>query len=243
MWKTFGRMTFYPAKEYFFVIRELFRLGFMNQLAHITQMMSFRLSYYFLELFHGDSFVGIYSNGLQIMEAIWLVSKSISLVQYARIANTDDKKYSQDLSVRLVKVGFFISLTLIIPLLLLPESFYLFLFGDGFTGVKEVIWILAPGVLVYNFSIILGHYFSGTGKYYVNTIASSTGLVVAVVLFISLIPTYETWGAALATSISYAITSIVVIIFFMREAKPKWGEFLPSMDDFDIIKGIFKKST
>ncbi|MCK4569966.1 MAG: polysaccharide biosynthesis C-terminal domain-containing protein [Bacteroidales bacterium] len=240
MAKTFGKLSFHPVGEYLGVIRELFRLGFMNQMAHITQMMSFRLSYYFLELYHGEASVGIYSNGIQIMESIWLISKSISLVQYARIANTDDKKYSQELTVKLLKAGFLISLVCIIPLLILPESFYLFIFGKGFTGVKEVIWILAPGVLVYNFSIILGHYFSGTGKYHVNTIASSIGLVVSIILFTALIPSYVTIGAGIATSISYAVTSFVVLIFFMRETKISTSSFLLTTEDLNVIRGLFK---
>lgn len=240
MAKTFGRLSFHPVGEYLGVIRELFRLGFMNQMAHITQMMSFRLSYYFLELYHGDASVGIYSNGIQIMESIWLISKSISLVQYAQIANTNDKKYSQELSIKLLKAGVIISLLCIIPLLLLPESFYLYLFGNGFSGVKKVIWILAPGVLVYNFSIILGHYFSGTGKYHVNTIASSIGLVVSIILFTALIPSYVTIGAGIATSISYAVTSFVVLIFFMREAKISTRSFLLTTEDLNVIRSLFK---
>ncbi|MEN8225740.1 MAG: polysaccharide biosynthesis C-terminal domain-containing protein [Bacteroidota bacterium] len=241
MAKSFGRMSVHPLREYTAVLKELFRLGFMNQMAHITQMMSFRLSYYFLESFHGEASVGIYSNGIQIMESIWLISKSISLVQYARIANTDDKQYSQDLSVKLLKAGLIISLLCIIPLLLLPESFYLFLFGAGFSGVKEVIWILSPGVLVYNFSIIIGHYFSGTGKYHINTIASSIGLVVSIVLFTVLIPPYVTVGAGIATSISYAVTSFIVLVFFLREAKIDARSFLLSTDDLNVIRGLFKR--
>ncbi len=241
MANTFRKISIHPLREYTIVLKELFRLGFMNQMAHITQMMSFRLSYYFLEIYHGEASVGIYSNGIQIMESIWLISKSISLVQYARIVNTDDKKYSQELSVKLLKAGVIISFLCIIPLLLLPESFYLFLFGDGFSGVKEVIWILAPGVLVYNFSIILGHYFSGTGKYYVNTIASSIGLVVSVVLFTVLIPPYVTLGAGIATSISYAVTSFVVLVFFLRETKIGTSSFLLSAEDLNVIKSLFKR--
>lgn len=239
--KTFGRIHFHPIGAYFVVIRELFRLGFMNQLAHISQVMSFRLSFYFLDGYHGDASVGIYSNGIQIMESIWLISKSISLVQYARIANTDDLKYSQELSVKLVKVGFFISLVFIIPLLLFPESFYLFIFGKGFAGVKEVIWLLAPGVLLYNFSIILGHYFSGIGKYHINTIASSIGLVVSLILFSLLIPQYNIVGAGIATSISYAVTSLVLLIIFMRESKIGGSAFLPSADDLSVLRGLLQR--
>ena len=242
MHRTFGRIRIQASNEYLQVVKELFRLGFMNQLAHITQMMSFRLSYYFLEIYHGEGSVGIYSNGIQVMESIWLISKSISLVQYARIANTDDKQYSQDLSVKLLKAGFFISLACIIPLVLLPESFYLFLFGKDFTGVKEVIWILAPGVLIYNFSIILGHYFSGTGKYHINTIASSIGLLASLLLYITLIPPYVVVGAGIAASISYGITSLVVLIFFLREAQVKGKDFLPSRDDLLTLRGLLRSN-
>ena len=243
MGKVFGRISLHPISGYLKVMKELFRLGFMNQLAHITQMMSFRLSYYFLEQFHGEASVGIYSNGIQIMESIWLISKSISLVQYARIANTDDRDYSQGLSVKLLKAGFFISLICMLPLLILPEAFYLFIFGQDFVGVKEVIWVLAPGVLVYNFSIILGHYFSGIGKYHINTIASSIGLIVSIALFYALIPAYETLGAGMATSISYAVTSLVVLIFFLREAKPKARDFLIHKEDLSVLKGIWRKTS
>jgi O-antigen/teichoic acid export membrane protein len=241
MSRTFGRIVLYSAREYFTVVKELFRLGYMNQLAHITQMMSFRLSYYFLELYHGEASVGIYSNGIQIMESIWLISKSISMVQYARIANTEDNSYSQILSVRLLKASFIVSLFCIIPLVLLPEAFYLWLFGEGFTGVKEVIWILAPGVLVYNISLILGHYFSGIGKYYVNTIASSAGLIVSLILFVMLIPAYVEAGAGIAASISYFVTSMVVLVFFVRESKMRSEFFNINNDDILLIRGMFRR--
>jgi O-antigen/teichoic acid export membrane protein len=236
--KTFEKITLQPFAEYLMIIRELFRLGFLNQMAHITQIMSFRLSYYFLEELHGEASVGIYSNGIQLMESIWLISKSISLVQYAQIANTEDKKYSQMLSVNLLKAGSLMSLVFIIPLLVFPESFYLFLFGEGFAGLKQVIWILAPGVLIYNISIILGHYFSGTGKYYVNTIASSIGLVVSLGLYIVLIPEYAIAGAGIAASVSYAVTSAVVMAFFLRDARTSIHSFFLTSQDISLIKDI-----
>ena len=241
MRQAFGRFLLHPAGAYAMITRELFRLGFMNQLAHITQMMSFRLSYYVLEVYHGEASVGIYSNGIQIMESIWLISKSISLVQYARISNTDDPGYARLLSVRLLKAGIYFSMLALLILVLLPESFYLQLFGEGFSGIKKVIWILAPGVLIYNFSIILGHYFSGLGKYYVNTIASTLGLIVSIALLYLLIPAHMTAGAALASSISYLTTSLVVIIFFMREAGLPARDYLPGKDDVSLLKQLFRK--
>jgi O-antigen/teichoic acid export membrane protein len=223
---------------------EMFRYGFYNQVAHITQMLSFRVSYYVLNSYHGEAAVGIYSNGISLAESVWLIAKSISLVQYARISNTDDRKYAQRLTVQLSKVSMAISLLLLLPLLLLPMGFYSFIFGAGFEEVRMVIWSLAIGVVVYNLSILLGHYFSGTGRYHINAIASSLGLIVSLILFFYLIPLYSITGAGIATSISYLFTSIVLLVFFVRDNPGNFVASLSLKGDFKSlqkeIKGIFK---
>ena len=170
-----GKFIIHGLKEYRSVVSEMFRYGLLNQVAHITQMLSFRLSFYVLDHYHGEAVVGVFSNGISLAESIWMISKSISLVQYARISNIDDRPEAARLTVRLIKFSILASLFILIPLVILPSSFYLFVFGDGFSGTRMVIWSLALGVLVYNFSILAGHYFSGTGRYYINAVSSSLG--------------------------------------------------------------------
>jgi O-antigen/teichoic acid export membrane protein len=233
IFKTFGRVSL-DIYGNLVVVKDMFRLGFMNQLAHITQFLSFRLSYYFLDQFHGEASVGVYSNGVSIIESIWLVGKSISLVQYARIANTSDEDYSQNLSLNLLKGSVMISLVAIVVLILLPVEFYTFIFGSGFEDIKTGIYALAPGVLVYNISIILGHYFSGRGKYHLNTIASSVGLIVSIISYFLLIPYYEIAGAGLATSISYFATSVVVLVFFISESSMPVSKLLITGKDISL---------
>jgi O-antigen/teichoic acid export membrane protein len=234
--KFFGRFSKTGGDIFRNVIKDLFRFGFLNQIAHITQMMSFRLSYYLLDYFHGEATVGIYSNAISITESIWLISKSISLVQYSRIANTDDKAYAASITVRLLKASFIVSALLLLPLLLLPVSFYVFIFGDGFEGIKPVIWYLAPGVLLYNISILSGHYFSGLGKYNVNAAVSSVGLVISVAVYYLLIPLYRETGAGLATSLSYSFTSLVLLILFLRHSEIRISSLIPVKEDYKYLK-------
>lgn len=210
---------FHPIKKYFTIIQQLIRYGLLNQLAHIFQMLSFRMSYYWLFDLFSESEVGIYSNGVALIESVWLISRSICTVQYSSIANSSDKVYSQKLSLSLTKGGVIFSLLIIIPLLFLPPTFYQFIFGAEFGEIGNVIRSLAPGILFFNIALILGHYFSGIGKYHVSAIASFIGMIVALFLFSLLIPIYGLVGAGLASSISYTITSLVIIIFFYRESK------------------------
>ena len=237
----FTRITNYTE-----VTKQLVRYGILNQLAHIFQLFSFRVSYYFLQSIYSEAEVGIYSNGTSIVESIWLISRSISLVQYARIANTDDRKYSQKLTVSLSKASIMISIVLLTILIILPSGFWVFIFGEGFGAVGQVIRSLAPGVLFFNLALIVGHYFSGTGQYHVNTISSFAGMIISLILFYIMIPVYGIIGAGLATSISYTLTSCVVMLYFYRQSDLRPGDFMPVMKDFiefrQMIRDTLKRS-
>ncbi len=226
--KCSGPMTIFPVRDYLLISRDMVRYGALNQVAHITQMLSFRLSYYVLDQHHGAGAVGVYSNGISLAESIWLIAKSISLVQYARISNLNDREESARLTIKFAKASLIVSLVLIAILALMPARFYTLLFGEGFEDIRLVIWALAPGVLFYNYSILIGHYFSGTGRYHINAITSSVGLVFSVILYFTLIPSYGYLGAGLATSASYLITSILFILWFSRDYRKWYSLFLPS---------------
>jgi O-antigen/teichoic acid export membrane protein len=175
--------------------------------------------------------VGIYSNGTSLAESIWLVGRSINLVQYARIANTDDLQYSRRLTIMLTKATLIISIVLLGIMVFLPPTFYVLIFGKGFGEVTYVIRSLAPGILFFNLALIIEHYFSGIGKYHINTLASLIGLVAAIIFFYFLIPLYGIVGAGIATSISYLFTAVFVTIYFINEAKMGWRSFIPVKAD------------
>jgi O-antigen/teichoic acid export membrane protein len=242
--KLIGGVVLRSFSGFFRLMGEMFRYGFLNQVAHITQMMSFRLSFYVLNSYHGESAVGVYSTGISLAESVWLIAKSISMVQYARISNTEDRNYSQKLTIQLSKVSLVLSLVFLIPLLAFPSGFYTFIFGEGFADVRVVIWSLAVGVIIYNFSILLGHYFSGTGRYHINAVASTAGLVVSITLFYLLIPAYSIAGAGIATSASYLFTSLILLVIFVRDNPRNFITSLGSRGDItrlkEEVRGLFR---
>jgi len=239
--KSFSGQKPLRMTEFIIVIQQMFKFGFYNQIAHITQMTSFRISFYIIEQYKGLASVGVYSNGLSIAEGIWLVAKSMSLVQYSMVANSNDRESSARFTLLLIKAGIAISILLLIPLVLMPEQFYTYIFGRGFSGVKPVIISLIPGVLIYNISILLGHYFSGTGRYYMNAGISGIGMIVSLILYFILIPRMDIYGAGFATSLSYTFTSILFMIYFSREIKPGHFYILPTIADVKILMSHIRK--
>lgn len=196
---------------------EMFILGVKNQAGHLLQFLSFRLSYYLLVTLATEKELGVYSNGVSLIESIWLISNSFALVQYSRISNLNDASESAFLTERMLKVSTVLCLPALFLMSILPEAFYTFVFGHEFIGVKTVILILAPGCLMYNLFLITGHYFSGQGRYLVNTTANLLGLVVTVILSLCLMNGYGMSTAALVSTISYAATAGYILFKFYSE--------------------------
>jgi len=240
-----GAFRFGKIVEYFAIIKQMLHYGILNQLAHIFQLLSFRMSFYWLEQVYSEAEVGIYSNGTSLVESIWLISRSISMVQYARISNSNDIKYAQKLTINLTWAGMIASLFLVLIMVILPPELFTFVYGHGFADVGRVIQSLAPGVLFFNIALIMGHYFSGIGKYHINTIASFAGLIISIGLFYFMIPRYGIFGAGWATSISYTFTSLIVLLLFVKESMLNKSELIPSgkslNDVFQAILVQFKK--
>ena len=226
-------------------IKAMFAMGFYNQLSHITSLLNMRLSYYLLEKYQDSGTLGIYSNAVSLSEAIWMVSGSMAMVQYSKIANSEDKNYSRQLTVNMTKISLLLTIIILIPMLLLPSSFYSFVFGKDFTNINYIMICLAPGVVFYNFALLIGHYFSGNGEYFKNTIASVGGLFVTLILSFAAIPLWGYYGAALVSGFSYIVVSAVVILFFYNETKIGFMKMLPDKKDikryFSEIKNFINK--
>ena len=213
-------------KAYGPVLKDLFKYGFLNQTGHFVQFFNLRLSYYLLERYINVGRVGVFSNAVSLAEAIWIISNSIALVQYARIANVDDRSYSQKLTLDLSKICLLVSAVAVVVLCLLPPAVYTFVFGPEFGEMTSLIRILAPGILLYCIFLIIGHYYSGTGRYQMNTFAALCGLVATVVCGFTLIPKYDVTGAAITSAVSYSVNAFFLFVFFVKEARFKGKDFL-----------------
>jgi O-antigen/teichoic acid export membrane protein len=231
--------TAFQFSNTWITFKSLFYYGFQNQLAHVFQLLSFRISYFFLQRDCGEAEVGIYSNAVSVIESIWMISTSISLWQYAKISNSTDVNYTKNITEQLTKYGLLTAFVALTVLLFIPAEFYSWLFGKEFRGLNELMWYLAPGIWVFNYALIIGHYFSGHGKYYVNAIASGIGLIVTVISAYYLIPALKIEGAAISASISYFATSLVVLLYFRKEG----ANFVvfPSLGELKLTVGQLKQ--
>lgn len=223
------------------IIKETFKLGVIFQTANLLQLLNYRLSYYLIDLYTGRGNLGVYNIGVQVSESVWNIPKSLSTIIYSKISNSDDKNYSINLTLGFLKLSLAATSILLLIIIVIPKSFYVFIFSSDFINVKQVMIWLSPGILAISGGMILSHYFSGSGKAFHNTISSAIGVIFTILFCILLIPEYGLSGAALAATLSYCASTLYQIIIFCKTTKCNLINLLPVTNDIKIIKKEIKK--
>lgn len=216
-------------------IKSIVALGFYTQTSNVLQLLINRFSFILLDQPDSRSDVGVFSVGMQINEAALAPSKSAATVQYAGLSNSTDQKRNLKLSVDLLKISVLVTLIAASGAVLLPESFYLWLFGDEMMGLSSVLKWLFPGMMAMSATSILAHHFSGTGRPMHNMIASIFAFILIISLGYHYIPIQGITGAAWITSASFGVQMLYLTLAFLFLEKPGW-RMLFSRIDFKSLR-------
>ncbi|OQX79572.1 MAG: hypothetical protein B6D64_04630 [Bacteroidetes bacterium 4484_276] len=222
------------------VLIQIFKFGSYVQFANLLQLMNYRLGYFIIEKYLGKASLGIFDVGNKVSEGLWLIGKSVAMVQYSKISNNDGPQYARSLTLRFLKFVFVITFLMLTVLLLLPDPFFMFVFGKDFTGLNKVVQSLAIGILSMSVSMILSHFFSGTGRHYHNTISSGIGLVLTLIFGFALIPGMGIIGAGITASISYFSSAVYQLIVFVRITRTGFSQFLIGKGDVRFLRDELK---
>lgn len=211
--------------------KNLVTYGTTAQLANIISFLNNRVSFYLLNYLVSVGAVGIYSVGVSISEGLWLVGRSIALVQYTRIANSHNVVRSQIETIQLARISLWLTVMALLVLICLPAGFYQFIFGEEFAAVRQVTLFLSPGIAAVSLGNIFIHYFSGTGKYQYNTWAAILGLIITIPAGYLLCSRYSFAGAALATSLGQLASTGFLAYYFKRQSGLPYSDLLPHTKD------------
>lgn len=201
------------------VFKKIGLYGFKNELSYFIQFLNYRFSYFVISSLLGLSYLGVFSIAIAISEAIWVISKSISVIHYSNIINTNDLHKRIKMTEKSALNSLVISLAAIVVLYFIPESVFTFIFGNDFAEVKILTVYMFPGIIAISVSNIYGHYFSGVGKMRVLIIKSTLGLAVTTLLIFFLLDKYKLVGACITLNVAYITSSLFLFLKFIREKR------------------------
>lgn len=215
-------------------LKPLVRYGFLAQVSNIIMFFSYRLTYYFLD---SNSDLGVYSVAVQISEAVWIIGKSLAMVQFSRISNALNQNYKVKLTLRLMKTGTVLTFAAVAVLLCIPSEFYEWLIGDSFGPIAQLLRFLAPGIVSIAMISSITPFYGGTGRYGENIAAAMVGVIITLLGCYVLIPELGIFGAAMSTSVAYVGITLFLLLRFHSHTKFKWQELILRTSD---MKSFFK---
>ena len=194
----------------------MFHYGWQNELSYIFQFLSYRISYFFIYHELSISDLGVFGIMVIFVESIWVASNSISIVLFAKQLDDKEELAGIQRAQRFAKYSFWFSLLGILFILLIPNSVIISVFSKEFYSSKLIFMILAPGALAIAVSTIYGHFFAAENNQTILIKKSIAGFVVSLFLTPLLIHYYGIVGATSAMSISYLVSSVVLIHAFYK---------------------------
>lgn len=218
----------------------MFGTGLWAQIANITQFFSYRLSYYLVEGHLGSEALGVYGVAVSLAEALWIISRSISLVQLSEIANTEQEKEQYRLTALWSRATIWLTGCILVPLLLIPDDTFTWVFGAEFYNIAKLLFWLAPGILAFAATNIITHFFGGKGKYQINALVSFVTLLLVAALVPYYTGKYGLIGAAAAQSLAYIGAWVLAAALFGKTQLRLWLELLPQWDDLRMLRSKWR---
>jgi O-antigen/teichoic acid export membrane protein len=111
-----------------------------------------------------------------------------------------------------------------VPLLLLGPYLVRLVYGPQFADAGVALRFILPGVIAYSVVAVLTRYVTGRGRPGTATMIMGLGLGANIAANLYLVPRMGINGAALASSISYGLTSVLTLVIFIRLSGRGWLE-------------------
>ena len=186
--------------------------------ANLTSFLRMRIDMLILAAFLDIKTVGCYSVTFAIIQFMSYLPRSIAQVLGPHISWRENSA-GDILTPILCRVTFFISVIVGLLMIVLGYPGIRIIFGREFLPAFTPLVIMVPGAIVYTLATSLSGDLGGRGKPQYAMKISVIMLVLNVIINLSLIPSLGMIGAALAASITQAITGILFLKAFIKESK------------------------
>jgi O-antigen/teichoic acid export membrane protein len=185
---------------------------------NLVSLMNYRVGLFFVERLLGLGATGVYSIAVVVAELLWFVSSSLTQAAYGRLGHPDRARAAAT-TVRVVQLGV-AALLLAAPLLWVLAAWAVpWLLGPAYAASVALIGWLLPGVLLFGGASALSAYFTNhAGTPQVPARVAGLSLAVNAGLCLLLVPRLGMAGAALAASLAYGSSVVVLAVLFARHA-------------------------
>ena len=216
--------------------RDAWSYGLKAWMADIVGFSNFRLDQWILGAIGKPAVLGVYGPAVVISELPWMLPDALALVLFNKITAAGDTEEQANLVERVHRIAFWTVAFVAAGFAVTGPWLIRVLYGRAYDQAGMLLAFLMPGILAFCSQKVLMKFFAGVGSPQYSATADAAGAAMAFLLCLILIPLYGAFGAAVASSIGYAVTGAMAMYVYRRLVAPRRPRlFRPSMADFAWI--------
>jgi O-antigen/teichoic acid export membrane protein len=197
--------------------RAMFGFGGKSYVQTLASTLHFRTDQYMIAIFLDPAQVGLYAIAANLTHLMLKVPEATGTVLYPRLAGAESEDAHAQTSA-VCRHTLLIMLVGTACYLLFGPSLVHLLYGAAYAGAVRPMLLMLPGVVMLSLYLLLTRNFTGRNRQQVNIVAACVALGANVGLNWFLIPRYGIAGAAVSTSVSYGIATLILLVMFVRES-------------------------
>jgi len=202
-------------------LKDTFRYGSKVYIGNIIQFLHYKIDIFLINLFLNPTSVGYYSISVSLAEKIWLISQSAGVVLFPKVSSETDQVRLKEFTPFIFRTVLVITFLAAIILLFVGRLLILLFYSSKFAPSIKPFQILLIGTVTMGGWKILANDLYGRGKPEVNILISLVSVLTNVLLNIIWIPKFGISGAAWATSISYTLSLLAIIVVYSKISENK----------------------
>ncbi len=205
-------------------VRSMVSFGLQAWSGNLLQYLNYRFDLFILNAYTVRADVGVYSLAVSLTTLGWVLPNGLQAVLFPRTASDAasaaageaTQEQADEAITRASRHGVILMLPTTLVLVLLLLVGVPLLYGEAFQETATLGLLLLPGVLAIGFGKVLTAATTGRGypKYALITVAIVTPITL--VLYFVLVPAWGTTGAAISSTISYGLTTLLSVVYLRR---------------------------
>ena len=199
-------------------LEQIFRVGSRGEVCAVLIFLMLKSDLFLIRYFLGEEEVGVYRVATNFTDMVQRVPNVASLVLLAKIVRGQD---STRLSLNIAQGVFAFALLSAVGLVLGGRPLLSIFFPLYLDAYEPLVWLL-PGMLFLGCGAVFNAKLMGEGYPSITLWAPGVALATNLALNLLLIPKMGLRGAALSTSLAYALWGVLTASYYLRLNRLSW---------------------
>lgn len=207
------------------IAKPIFLFGVQSYIQNMIGYLHTRIDIYLIAYFLKPDQIAFYDIAVIISEMLFFLPQSVTFVIFPKLVQLLEKERAYVVA-QAGRIA--IAITLVSVLFIFASGKYLIgvVYGHEYISAYIPLIVLLPGILISCTTSVTVPYFTSKHMQKVTIFASLLSLIANLGINILLIPRYGIIGAAVSTTITYSLFSVVLLIKFKCESKIDWAQIL-----------------